>query len=294
MREHYAWEAHAQSYLEMVRPIVEKTSEPLLRQRPARRSMLYHDRAIFSDLDQNLLGNPDSLPELIQVIRDNRKCASFGIATGRRLDSALKVMKKHGIPEPDVLITSGGSAIHYAPKLTEDTAWTRHIEKQWTPQVVRRVLDALPGLVLQSKKEQSRFKISYYIDPDKAPTLEEINRLLHQEEQAVNTIMSFGQFLDVLPIRASKGLALRYVAASWDIPLNHILVAGGSGADEDMMRGKTLAVVVGNRHHEELSKLEDSESIYFAQKEGAGGILEALDHYDFFSSCHVPTETDSK
>jgi len=41
-------------------------------------------------------------------------------------------------------------------------------------------------------------------------------------------------------------------------------VAGGSGADEDMMRGNTLAVVVANRHHEELSQLIDQQRIYFA------------------------------
>ncbi|MEN8165916.1 MAG: HAD-IIB family hydrolase [Pseudomonadota bacterium] len=294
VREHYSWEAHAKLYLEMVRPIVERTTESLVRSPKARRPMLYHDRAIFTDLDRNLLGNPDSLPDFVRLIRANRKCATFGIATGRRLDSALKIMKKHGIPEPDVLITSGGSEIHYAPKLTQDTAWTHHIEKQWTPQVIRRILNKLPGLVRQPKKEQSRFKISYYIDPEKAPSLEEINRLLHQEEQSVNTIISFGQFLDVLPMRVSKGLALRFMAATWDIPLDHILVAGGSGADEDMMRGNTLAVVVGNRHHEELSQLEDVERIFFAQAEGAGGIIEALEHYDFFRSCHVPTETHEK
>jgi sucrose-phosphate synthase len=203
-------------------------------------------------------------------------------------------MKKHRIPEPDILITSGGTEIHYAPKLTEDTSWTRHIEKQWTPQVVRRVIDPLPGLVMQPKNEQSRFKISYYIDTEKAPSLEEIVQLLHQEEQAVNVTLSFGQFLDILPIRASKGLALRYIAAKWDMPLDHILVAGGSGADEDMMRGNTLAVVVGNRHHEELSQLEEVERIYFAKAPGAEGILEALDHYDFFQTCHVPEEKDAK
>jgi len=116
--------------------------------------------------------------------------------------------------------------------------------------------------------------------------------LPHQEEQSVNVILSFGQYLDVLPIRASKGLALRYMAATWDIPLDRILVAGGSGADEDMMRGNTLAVVVGNRHHEELSQLEEVERIYFAEAVGAGGILEAFDHYDFFGSCHIPVEAD--
>ncbi len=100
-------------------------------------------------------------------------------------------------------------------------------------------------------------------------------------------VLSFGQFLDVLPIRASKGLALRFMATHWGIPLERILVAGGSGADEDMMRGNTLAVVVGNRHHEELSQLEDAERIYFAHAPYAAGILEALQHYDFFRSCQL-------
>jgi len=291
VREHYSWEAHAVRYLEMVRPIADRTSEPLERPPAVRRPMLYHDRAIFTDLDKNLLDCVDTLPELIHIIRGNRKGASFGIATGRRLDSALRLMKQHGIPEPDVLITSCGTSIHYAPKLTEDTGWTRHIEKQWTPQVVRRVMDPLPGLILQPKVEQSRFKISYYIDPENAPSLDELNGLLYQEEQSVNLILSFGQFLDILPIRASKGLALRYMAARFEISLQQILVAGGSGADEDMMRGNTLAVVVGNRHHEELSQLEDVEKIYFSTARGAGGIIEAIDHYDFYGKCQMPEET---
>ena len=288
VRKHYSWDAHASRYLETIRPIIERTREPLIRPSQRRRAMRYHDRAIFTDLDQNLLGNTEDLPELLRVLREHRQTLSFGIATGRRLDSALKVMKKHGIPEPDVLITSGGTAIHYAPELTEDRIWTHHIEKHWTPQVVRRVLDDLPGIELQSRAEQSRFKLSYYIDPNKAPSIDKINQLLHQEEQSVNVYISFGQFLDVMPIRASKGLALRYFANRWEIPLEKILVAGGSGTDEDMMRGNTLAVVLANRHHEELSKLEDIERIYFAKHAYARGILEAIEHYDFFNNCQEP------
>jgi sucrose-phosphate synthase len=197
-------------------------------------------------------------------------------------------MRKYGIPEPDVLITSGGTAIYYAPELNVDNSWTRHIEHHWSPKAVHRVLDELPGLELQPREEQTRFKISYYIDPRKAPGLEELNTLLHKAEQSVNVILSFGQFLDILPIRASKGFALRYFADRWNIPLDHVLAAGGSGADEDMMRGNTLAVVVGNRHGEELSRLVDLERIYFAKRSYAAGILEALDHYDFFKTCTVP------
>jgi sucrose-phosphate synthase len=293
VREHYSWEAHAGSYLEVVRPIIEKT-EILVRPPSSRRPMLYHDRAIFTDIDQNLLGDTESLAKLVRKLRDNRKCATFGIATGRRLDSTLRILKKYNIPEPDVLITSGGTKIHYQPDLTEDTSWKRHIDYLWTPKAVRRALEDLPGLKLQDKQEQSQFKISYYIDPGVAPSLEEINKILHQHEQSVNAILSFGQFLDILPIRASKGLALRYFASHWGIPLEQVLAAGGSGADEDMMRGNTLAVVVGNRHDEELSQLIDIDRIYYAKAQYASGILEALDHYSFYDKCTLPEDTQSK
>jgi len=289
VREHYAWEAHACRYVAMLKPVIQRTETPA-RRPTLRRASVYHDRAIFTDLDQNLLGDPAALKVLVDVLRENRKCAAFGIATGRSLNSALKAMKTYGIPAPDVLITSGGTAIYYAPKLTADTVWPKHIDYQWTPQVVRRVLTGLPGLQLQPRFEQSRFKISYYIDPAEAPGLDELNSMLHQQGVTANVIMSFGQFLDILPVRASKGFALRHVLERWGIALEKTLVAGGSGADEDMMRGNTLAVVVGHRHHEELSQLTEIERIYFSKQAYAAGILEALDHYDFFDSCMLPQD----
>jgi sucrose-phosphate synthase len=288
VRRHYSWEAHVKHYLSEVKPIAARASASVRRE-PVRRPSLYSDRAIFSDLDQNLLGDPRSLATFIQVMRDNRKCATFGIATGRRLDTALRVMKQFGIPQPDVLITSLGTQIHYAPRLTADYAWAEHIDHLWNPRAVKRILADLPGMALQPKIEQSRFKISYYIDPAVAPSLDEINSLLHKHDQAINLFLSFGQFLDVLPVRASKGFALRWFASQWEIPLERVLAAGGSGADEDMMRGNTMAVVVANRHHEELSALVDAERIYFAKQPYAAGILEAIDHYGFFETCMAVT-----
>lgn len=289
VREHYSWDAHAGRYLDVIAPIIELGRKELIERRPPQlKHQPYRDRAIFTDLDQNLIGDETALQEFIAVMRQQRKLVKFGIATGRRLDSALKVMKHHGIPEPDFLITSGGTEIYYAPKLTADDFWKKQIDYHWTPHIVRRALADLPGLELQPKAEQSRFKISYFYDQNRAPDIREINSLLHKEEQSVNVTLAFGQFLDITPIRASKGLALRYISDRWGIPLEHILVAGGSGADEDMMRGNPLAAVVANRHNEELSQLMDKERIYFAEKPFAAGILEAIEHYDFFGSCKGP------
>ena len=287
VRKHYSWPAHVDRYLDLLRPIIERT-EPPPRIQLTRRPMLYHDRAIFSDLDQNLLGDPASLEQFMRLIRQNRKCVSFGIATGRNLESALLLIRRNRMLQPDVLITSLGTEIYYAPNLIGDAAWNRHIDHLWNPKKIKHIMGELPGLRSQPKEEQSKFKLSYYIDPKIAPDKDEITRLLHQHEQTANVVFSFGQYLDITPIRASKGLALRWFAEQWDIPLEHILAAGGSGADEDMMRGNTLAVVVANRHEEELSELADIEKIYFSEQPYASGIIEAIEHYDFLDACVVP------
>ncbi len=284
VRRHYSWQAHAQAYMETIGHLADK-HHLIPSDRPAPRASRYRDRALFSDLDQNLLGDPGSLQEFARVMHENRKCVTFGIVTGRRIDSALALIRKHNVPRPDVLITSLGTRIHYSRDLTEDEFWADHIDHHWNRLQVIRVLAELPGLKRQPKIEQTPFKLSYYIDPRKAPSVDEIVALIRQRELTANVMSSFGQFLDIVPSRASKGLALRYVAQRLDIPLEQILAAGGSGADEDMMRGNTLAVVVANRHHEELSQLVDQESIYFAGQGYASGILEAIAHYDFFRAC---------
>lgn len=288
VREHYVWDAHAALYIDMVRPIVARTEKRLMPERRKERTSLYADRALFTDLNRSLLGDDASLTRLLERIRTNRKQLLFGIITGLRQDEALRLMRKHRIPEPDFLVTSLGTSITYAPKLHEDKAWTRHIEKQWTPHVVRRVLDEVPGLSLRPRDQQSEFKVSYLYDPELAPPIDEISASLFQEDQAVNVLYSHGHYLAVIPLRASKGLALRYLAAQWNLPLERVLAIGGSGADEDMMRGNTLAAVVGNRSHEELSQLEQGERIYFARAPHAGGILEAMDYYDFLGLCQAP------
>lgn len=287
VREHYTWQAHAQTYMHQVSKL-QGRYEPLPEEQVPHRALRYRDRAIFSDLDQNLIGDTRALQTFSSLIQDNRKCVTFGIATGRRLDSALALMHKHKIPRPDILISGLGTRIHYGQSLTEDDFWVDHIDTDWSPDRIRRVMSKLPGIKLQSKTELSHFKVSYFYDPRHAPSVEEITALIRRYELTANVLHSFGQFIDIIPSRASKGQALRYVAQRLDIPLEQVLVAGGSGADEDMMRGNTLAVVVGNRHYEELSELTEQDRIYFAEKPFAAGIMEAADHYDFFNACTPP------
>lgn len=279
VRRHYSWSAHADRYLERLDSLGGRRSPAL--GKPPSQAPTYRDRAIFSDLDQSLLGDRKALPEFAEFLRRNERTVTFGIATGRTFGSALAVMRKYGIPRPDVLISGLGTRIHYRTVLSEDRAWTDHIDHDWSRARIERLLRDEAGLELQPQGRQNEFKLSYFIDPEVARPVEEIVDLLHQRELTANVISSFGQFLDIVPARASKGLALRWVALRLGIPLEHILVAGGSGADEDLLRGNTLAVVVANRHDEELSRLVDVERVYFSRAPHARGILEAVEHYGF-------------
>jgi sucrose-phosphate synthase len=139
----------------------------------------------------------------------------------------------------------------------------------------------------QEDKEQRRFKISYYMDPEKAPSFEEIRSLLRQRGLRVRLLYSHGMFLDVVPLRASPGLAIRFLGQKWDLAPHRMLVAGDSGTDEDMLRGNTLGVVVGN-YSPELEPLRGEPRIYFATGKHAWGILEGIEHYDFLGDIKVP------
>ncbi len=285
VRQHYSWSAHVEKYLHEIRPLAED-SAPVVHAGLARRSELFGKKAVFTSLDLNLIGDRASLAEFNREMQKYRKQVVFGVATGRKLDDALTTLRHYGIPRPDVLISGQGTAIHYAPDLAEDMTWSLHIDHLWSPTEVRNILKKLPGLELQPKPNQSYFKISYFIDPS-AIDVQEVRHLLLRNEQTVNVVFSFGQFLDVLPVRASKGLALRWCCERLGIPLENTLVAGVTGADADMLRGNTMGVVLDNRHLEELSELGGSERVYFAQKSCASGILEAMEHYHFLTDCCV-------
>jgi len=285
VRRHYSWQAHVEKYLSVIHPLVEKT-ESIAKASLIRRAGVFRNRAIFTGIDLNLLGDKEALHLFLQTMQLYRKSTIFGIATGRRLDDALAKLRQHGIPQPDVLITGQGTQIHYAPNLTRSDVWERHINHLWNPQAVRDILFEMPGLKMQPKINQSAFKISYYVDHTLA-NIKEIRQTLLRNEQAVNTIFCFGQFLDVVPVRASKGLALRWCAEQLGFLLENTLVTGVTGADADMLRGNTLAAVVDDHHLAELSDLADIDNIYFSNKHHAAGILDAIDHYQFFADEQV-------
>ncbi|MBU4460014.1 MAG: HAD hydrolase family protein, partial [Verrucomicrobia bacterium] len=248
-------------------------------------------RLLVTTIDNTLSGDPEGAARLIDVLKQSGDHVGFGVVTGRRPESAMEALAALGCPPPDVLISCLGTEIRYGASLTPDPAWHRHINYQWEPGEVRAAMAGFPGLELQNEAEQRRFKISYRRNGPDAPDRQRIARHLRRQGLRVQVICSHGTFVDLLPIRASPGLAVRAVAFKWGVPLDRVLTAGDSGDDEDMLAGNTLAVVVGG-YNPELELLRGRPRVRFADGRYAWGVLEAIDYYNFLGEIRVPEEAE--
>ncbi len=285
VRRHFSWTSHVNKYMRASRMIIHQ-SEKRRFYLPKNR-LITANRLLVSDIDNTLIGDAEALKNLLQMLREAGAGVAFGIATGRSSELTLEVLEQWRIPVPQFLITSVGTSIRYGPQLVRDRGWEEHINFRWRPDAIREILAELPGIHLQDPAGQGPYKISYDVDPEKMLPLAEIRRLVRKSRLQVNLVYSHQAYLDILPIRASKGMALRHLAMKWGIPLERCLVAGDSGNDEEMLTGNTLAVVVGN-HDPELDKLRGDPRIYFAQAHYAAAIIEAVDRYDFFGQIRQP------
>ncbi|MBX3615553.1 HAD-IIB family hydrolase [Nitrosomonas sp.] len=284
-RRHYSWDAHVSKYMKEIRRLLHRDRKRMRRQisftmQDGKSPMPLARRALISDIDNTLLGNRAGLQQLISWLKKHAGSIVFGVATGRSLESAVKVLKNARVPIPNVLITSVGSEINYGPRLQPDIGWANRIAHLWRRDALEQVLSGQPGLTLQVAENQRKFKLSYNVISKEMPPLQDLYRLLREHRLHARLIYSHEKFLDVLPIRASKGHAIRYLACKWGLALENFLVVGDSGNDKEMLLGDTLGIVVGN-YSPELESLRDLEQIYFAQAHQANGILEGLEHYNW-------------
>jgi sucrose-phosphate synthase len=282
VREHYTWEAHTNTYVTRLGKILDRFGP---KQRitpgsgPIGRRFTHIQKFFLTDIDDTLVGDDEALRQLIDVLREHQDVMSFGVVTGRPLNSVLEILEDHHIPHPDILISSVGSEIYYGKDLLPDKGWESHISRHWHREKLQAALAQFPFLDAQEAEAQRRFKLSYYMEPSQE-NLAKVHHALTQQRLRYTLIYSRDMYLDILPYRASKGKAIRYMHYKWNIPLRHILVSGDSKNDEDMLRGEMLGVVVGN-HHPELERLRGQRHIYFAKHHYAAGILEGFQHYRF-------------
>jgi len=283
VRERYTWRAHCEKYLESVRKLESSPaySRPAEGRHPVAGIFSRMERLLITDVDDTLMGDRAALELFKKSIGQQRSRIGIGVATGRTIDSAKAALAECGLQDVDVVISSVGAEIHYGRRLTPDLGWASHVRYRWYPERIRSALAGLPFLTPQEPSAQRELKISYILDTrhiSAEEALPRVHEALGRASAAYTAFFSHGCLLDVLPCRASKGKAIRYLSFKWGIPPNRIITAGNSGNDEDMLLGRVAGIVVGN-HEQELEKLRSADWVYFAKASYAAGILEGLEHY---------------
>jgi sucrose-phosphate synthase len=289
-RRVYSWQRHVDEYLNAAQRVLDRQTQRRAGAKPSRLPRI--DRLLVCDIDNTLIGDRAALEALTRRLESSSGVVGFAVATGRRIESARRALRDWGAPQPDVFVTAVGSEIHYGADAVEDEGWRRHIDYRWNRDGIVAALQGTPGLEPQPRAEQRLHKISYFIDPHGAPSLREIRRLLRQNDLHANVVFSHGEFLDVLPLRASKGTAIRYLSMKWRLPPERMLVAGDSGNDEEMLRGDVLGVIVAN-HSEELECLRDHTRLLFAERPHAWGVLDGIEYFDFLGRIDTHDEERS-
>lgn len=239
------------------------------------------EHVLICDIDGTLVHEDSDaqpgLAEFVAHLAEHREKFLFAVATGRNRQSVLDICGRHRLPVPDVIIASVGTEIFHGDDSRPAADWSAHISRDWEPGRLARLHERAPGLRPQEPEKQGLFKVSFYIDRDDYKE-ELVLEALRMTNVRAKIVQSHGRFLDLLPERASKGAAVRFLCEKYAARLDRAIVCGDSGNDIDMLLCGALGVVVGN-HTPELEALRGVSPIYFSEQFGAAGVLDGLRHY---------------
>lgn len=287
-KKYYSWTTHTNIYIGWIQETLEPKQpfEPQELKIPEDRVNRLRNTKylLITDIDGTLIASEDSFPgleELSEFLHKNRDEFAFGVASGRSYELIKDVMSRVDL-DVDVVVSSVGARIYYGLEGDHlDTDWMDYLDFKWNPDQIRDKLSNIHWLVPQEEEAQDIYKISYYYDPMDFD--EEILRTtLDRDFYQITMVNSHQRYLDILPVHASKGNAIRYLSQKWSFPLSNIIASGDSGNDMDMFRKPIRGIIVGNRS-KELKYLKQDDYLYLAQNRAAEGILEGLRHYGYLS-----------
>lgn len=285
VREYYSWDAHADTFIKKVTTLLNKELKEGTKKQvavaPAKR-LANIKKFFITDIDNTLVGDDKSMNTLFKELEKHKDDISFGVATGRSIELVQEIITEKKIPTPDIVICSVGTEIYYGgatDELSRDDGWAGHISYLWKPQAIKSALSGLSYLKMQKADGEREFKLSYNMKPND-DHLAEIHKILTDLKLRYQLIYSHGEFLDIIPQRASKGKAIDYICKKWHVRPTNTLVSGDSGNDTEMLKGKRQGIVVGN-YSPELEELRNSTNVYFAKGEYAAGILEGMAKFNF-------------
>jgi sucrose-6-phosphatase len=274
---------------------------------------------LCSDLDRTLIPNGEQAEspqarELFALLAARQEIR-LAYVSGRHAQLIKEAIVEYALPEPDYVIGDVGTTLYrIEPEpLRKQGGKQWQLNKKWQQEIGRDWHDCnrgdVVGLVagidgmnlrLQEEAKQNDYKVSYYtdLDLDIKSVLDQVAVLF--SERGINSTVIWSRddaaqcgLLDILPRRANKQQAMRFLMQEEKIAETNAVFAGDSGNDLDALTSGLQAILVRNSAAdvrkialEDLAEKGRTDCLYIARGglhgmngNYAAGVLEGLVHF---------------
>ena len=261
------------------------------------------------DLDRTIIPNGIQKESSLArpLLRRLAQCPNIYLAyvSGRDQKLILDAIEEFYLPVPDYAIGDVGTTLYRIIngywQLSDD--WSAEIGQDWKSldrEELTLLLGDIKEIQLQEREKQSRYKLSYYTDQnfDYQTLVINIRARLAKAGVRVSIIWSVDEIgeiglLDIIPARANKLHAIRFLMQQEQFSEEQTVFAGDSGNDLDVLTSGLQAILVKNaagdvrkQALDALSKKWLTNRLYlprgnFLGMNGnyAAGVLEGLVHF---------------
>jgi len=233
---------------------------------------------IATDLDGTFLGG--SIEERHRLYKWIKRTPEVRLifVTGRGLESVIPLLQDAVVPVPEYIICDVGATVVETTAFAPMHAIQGEIEAVWPGSM--KVLELFSKYAeLRPQEVPQQRRCSFFIS--------DTSNLSQMKEDAesinCDIIYSAGKYLDVIPKNINKGTTLRKLVDHLSYSPENVLVAGDTLNDLHMFTAGFKGVVVGNSEDALVERTRSIEGIYHASSPGAGGIHEAIGHFNWFS-----------
>lgn len=234
-------------------------------------------RLVCSDIDGTVLGVPEAAVEFRRIwdeLAADRPILIY--STGRLLEDAKRVIREGGLPEPDFFIGGVGTMVEEVKSGEVLKKYTEVLDRNWDRQKVDELVRGFEGIEPQADEQQHEWKSSWFWYGASEESLERLRSALKDAALEAQVIYSSARDLDVLPMTANKGNALRWICERLGVELDEAVVCGDTGNDASMFLVPGVrGIAVGNAEPELLEAVRGSGT-HFAKGECAAGVMEGL------------------
>ena len=280
---HFSWDAHVCNYIALMQKRIKFLAPRYSIAATQQRKSPIGKRLLLLDLDSNLeQSDAKELSNLTQNLKSNAFDSEvrLGILTGRSIKAARYRYLELHLPSPAVWICRAGTEIYYGDENKSDIFWQDSISVDWNRKKVERALfDLKDYLVLQSVDQQGPFKVSYLLKEPGDAILPLVRKRLRQYGLAAAPHLRCNWYLDVIPMRASRSEAIRFLALRWGLSLDQMLIVASQQGDSELLKGLTKSVIPFE-HDSSLDTLRSQQRVFFSSLHRES-VVDGLKHFRF-------------